>query len=283
MNFYFEGYWHHKNLNGLKLMINEGMCVDFTFNSNKEYDWIVNLSELKVYDNHNGGVIYGPQILFHVIDINSVPNLDGRTYCNLLSKWNKKLCNDIHNSKIKCLALPFGVDVNRFIPGEKTGKPVIYFKHVDIKRLSDVIEHLGNDFIIFDYQKKYQEQSFNEAISKAPYAIWVGRHESQGFAFQETLSCNTPIFVIDIKSLRDEVVPNVKTVWVDYLPGHDLSGTAASYFDVTCGLISYPENWKEDFKSFMDNLDNYSPREFIVKNLSPKACYDLWIKTLSSL
>ena len=32
MNFYFEGYWHHKNLNGLKLMINEGMCVDFTFN-----------------------------------------------------------------------------------------------------------------------------------------------------------------------------------------------------------------------------------------------------------
>ncbi len=282
MKFYFEGYWHHKNRNGLQLMINEGMDVDLTFDTGVKYDWIINLSEFKNYNSHNGGVIYGPQILFPKIDKNQIPNINGKTYCNLLSNWNKELCEDINNG-VKCLALPFAVDVNRFIPNEKNGKPIIYFKHVDRCRLESIIEHLGNDFIIFDYDKKYTESSFNDAISKAPYAIWVGRHESQGFAFQETLSCNTPIFVMNVKSLREEVVPNVKTAWSDYLPGHDLSGTAASYFDENCGMISYPETWEEDFKVFINKLNGYSPREFVVKNLSPKACYDHWIKTLSNL
>ena len=50
------------------------------------------------------------------------------------------------------------------------------------------------------FEKRYQESDFADAISKAPYAIWIGRHESQGFAFQETLSSDTPIFVIDVNS-----------------------------------------------------------------------------------
>lgn len=282
MKFLFEGYWHHKNKNGILLMINEGMDVDFSYNPNTIYDWIINLSEFKKYDNHKGGLIYGPQILFPKINTNDIPNKDGNTYCNLLSPWLVNLMNTIHVD-VKCLALPFAVDINKFSPSKKDGLPVIYFKHVNKEWLDEVLNHLDTKFIVFDYDKKYSEESFKEAISRAPYTIWIGRHESQGFAFQETLSCDTPIFVVDIKSLRDEVVPNRKTAWDDYLPDHKLPATAASYFDDRCGMISNINTWFDDFQIFKSRLNEYSPRSFIIENLSPKACFQTWIKTLSNI
>lgn len=276
MKFYFEGWLHHKNEIGLNLMIKEGMDVDFTMNPNKQYDWIVSLSEFKTFENHKGGIIYGPHMTFPSVDVMSVPNRGGRVYCNALSEWNKKLCEDIMPG-VKFLALPFGVDVERFKPQEKTGKPIIYFKTVDQARLYDVLNNLSGDFLIFDYNKRYDEGAFQDAIAKAPFAIWLGRHESQGFAFQETLSSNTPIFVIDVRSLREEI----GSTWVNFMPGHPLLGTAASYFNDSCGVITYPENWKQDWEKFMSK--QYSPREFVVNNLSPKACVNTWIETLKNL
>lgn len=276
MNFYFEGWNHHKNEIGLNLMIKEGMEVDFSMNSDKQYDWIVSLSEFKTFENHKGGIIYGPHMTFPAVDVAQVPNKEGRVYCNALSDWNKKLCEDIMPG-VKFLALPFGVDTEKFKPQEKTGKPVIYFKTIDQSILYDVLNNLPGDFLIFDYNKRYNEGAFQDAMSKAPYAIWLGRHESQGFAFQETLSCNTPIFVIDIRSLREEI----GSTWVNFMPGHPLPGTAASYFDDSCGIITYPETWKQDWDKFI--FKQYSPREFVVNNLSPKACINKWIETLENL
>jgi hypothetical protein len=278
MNFLFEGWFHPKNRIGLDLMIREGMKVDFIHDSGKKYDWIINLSEFKTYQGHSGGVIYGPHLLFPTINSSQIPNLDGRTYCNLLSKWLVDLNEDI-NPGIKSLALPFAVDTDRFTPSEKTGKPVIYFKGVREEWLNSVIGILGSDFTMIDHRKGYGEDYFINSVSEAPFAIWIGRHESQGFAFQETLSCNTPIFVVDAKSLRDEVGSS----WGNFLPGHKLQSTAASYFDDRCGMISEIHRWHTDFLEFMDNLPKYKPREFIVENLSPKACYKTWIDKLSNL
>jgi hypothetical protein len=276
MNFYVEGWNHHKNKIGLDLMIGEGMEVDFVRILGKQYDWIVSLSEFKTFENHNGGIIYGPHMTFPAVNPNQIPNKEGRVYCNTLSEWNTKLCEDIIPG-VKFLSLPFGVDVKRFTPSEKTGKPVLYYKTVDPNRVRDVLNNVKEDFIIFNYNQKYDESEFKDAISKAPYAIWLGRHESQGFAFQETLSCNTPIFVIDVRSLREEI----GSTWVNYMPGHPLKCTAASSFDDSCGVLTYPESWKEDWGKFI--AGQYSPREFVVNKLSPKACLNLWIETLKNL
>ena len=278
MNYYFEGNFHHKNQKSIPLMQEEGMNIDLKFNPEVKYDWIVSNNELKEFPNHDGGIIYGPSFLFPIFNARGFP-LNNSVYFNLLSNWNKILCEEI-NPHMNCLALPFAVDVEKFIPKEKTGKPVIYFKHVDKNILDNVIRCLGDDFLIFDYHQGYEEDSFNDAISKAPYCIWVGRHESQGFAFQETLSTNTPIFVIDVKSLRDEIIPNQHTAWENFLPGHPLKATAASYFNEDCGMISYLDKWEKDFNLFLDKIDSYTPREFIINNLSPKSCADLWYNTL---
>ena len=41
------------------------------------------------------------------------------------------------------------------------------------------------------------------ALKQARFCIWIGRHESQGFAFQECLASNVPILVWDVQSMKD--------------------------------------------------------------------------------
>jgi len=294
MKYYFEGWFHNKNKLGLDLMIQEGMDVDFQcykngehwdaipiYNSSNKYDWVVSLGQFKSFEGHEGGVIYGPHIMLDS-DTERAKNIFQKNILyNCLSPWVGDMIKEV-NPNFNCLPLPFAVNTEQFQPKKKDGKPIIYFKQVDRERLNSVLKHLGEDFIVFDYEKRYQESDFTEAISKAPYAIWIGRHESQGFAFQETLSSDTPIFVIDVKSCREEVnngIPN--TFWSESFPNCELAGTAASYFNESCGLRSYPDRWKEDWDLFLSK--DYAPREFIVKNLSAKPCLEIWENKLKCL
>ena len=277
INIFVEGWVHHKNGRGMELMNSDVIEFHKQLDPNTKYDWVLNLSDFKDYNNMGDvGLIFGPQIMFPAIDINKIP-VHKKYICNVLSEWVVNLCEDI-NPGINFTSLPFAVDVDRFKPLEKIGKPVIYFKQRDKQILSDVLSNLGNDFDIFDYEVRYDETDFLNSISKAPYAIWIGRHESQGFAFQETLSCDTPIFVIDVKSLREEICKG--SFWTNYLPGHDLTSTSASYFDDSCGLICYPDNWRDNWGNFTNNIKNYKPREFVIEHLSPESCRKNWINKL---
>jgi hypothetical protein len=275
MKIYVDGWLHHKNKRGMELMSGDELQFHLNFDPNIKYDWIMNLSDIKDYPNYDK-FIFGPQIMFPSIDENKIPK-DKKVYFNVLSKWMVNLCENIHND-YNFIDLPFAVDVDKFKPNSKTGKPIIYFKQRDPKILADVTDYLGGDFIIFDYIKKYNENDYINAISNAPYIIWIGRHESQGFALQEALSCDCPVFVIDVRSKREE--NHTGSFWHTYLPGHELKATSASYFDDTCGLICYPENWKENWNNFITNLENYKPREFVVENLSPLSCVKKWINKL---
>jgi hypothetical protein len=227
---------------------------------------------------YDHGLLFGPSMWFPPA-AEGVRGLEKsqRYFCNVLSPWLKNLCSSIYPD-INFIDLPFAVDVNKFTPSEKTGLPVIYIKRRDVAFLDTIIQKIKSNVIIFDYSKGYDENYFIECISKAPYAIWLGITESQGFAFQEILSCNTPIFVFDCKSARPKNDPG--NPLENYLPGHPLTGTTASYFDESCGFVSSDENWGSDIVNFLDNLNNYSPRNFVINNLSPDACRKAWITKL---
>lgn len=275
MKILVEGWLHHKNKRGIELMNGDKISFYFNYESTIQYDYIMNLSDIRDYSNCDK-LIYGPQIMFPDIEITKIP-LDKRVYFNVLSNWMVNLCVDIH-PQYEFIDLPFAVDVDRFLPKDKTGKPVIYFKQRNHSILEDFINNVEQEFLIFDYDKKYNETDYLNAISEAPFVVWIGRHESQGFAFQESLSCDCPIFVIDVKSKREENYPN--SFWHTYLPGHNLPATSASYFDNSCGLIVYPENWKKNWNIFLNNLGNYKPRNFVIDNLSPDACVKKWLEKL---
>ncbi len=274
MNIYANGPLHHKNEIGLSLLKEEGLTVHSVYDGNFKYDQIHIFNRIQRFEEQECPHVYGPHF-YHT----HMPRYDfqANEYMNCLSPWLKELTHAIR-PEIRCATLPFPVEVNKFTPQAKEGKPIIYFKQRDPNILNEVLNFFGNDFIIFEYGS-YQEEDYLTHISRAPYCIWVGRHESQGFALQEAMSCDTPIFVLDVVSLRDETGD---TVWRNFLPEHDLPATAASYFDDKCGLITCTERWKEDFEMFESLLPSYSPREFVVNNLSAAPCLEKWRNLLCS-
>jgi len=268
MKIYIEGSAHHKNEAGIGLLQSQGFEFDRSYDKNIKYDQIHIFNQIRNIEGQNCTHVYGPH--FYHLDM---PHYDfsENEYMNCLSKWNEDLTH-ILRSDIRCIALPFPVDVDRFIPKQKTGKPVLYYKNRDPELFKEVLFYFKQDFTVFKYGS-YNENDYLEAMGQAPYCIWVGCHESQGFAFQEAMSCNTPIYVVDVKSLRDEWGP---TMWRNFLPGRELPATTASSFSDDCGLITDTESWKEDFDKFMSNIKNYSPRQFVLDNLSPQACAEKW-------
>ena len=270
----FSGWVHHKNEKGISLMNEENFGICFSnLDPGQTYDYVMITNSVSVSGNFTKGIIFGPHIDFRNSEISSIPKNE-KTYINLLSPWLLDLADIIYPDK-NLIDLPFPVDINRFCPSEKNGKPVVYFKRRERKILDDFFTYRNReDFILYDYGS-YAEEQFRSDIAKAPYCVWIGCHESQGFAFQETLSSDTPIFVIDVNSLRDEV-----GVWDSWMPDLDLKATSASYFDSRCGMISSKDIFREDFPIFIDSIGGLSPRNFILETLSPKACINKWIKTL---
>jgi len=270
----FSGWVHHKNEKGISLMNEENFGICFSnLDSGQTYDYVMITNSVSGSGNFTKGIIFGPHIDFRNSEMSSIPKNE-KTYINFLSPWLLDLANIVYPNK-NLIDLPFPVDINRFCPSEKNGKPVVYFKRRERKILDDFFTYRNReDFILYDYGS-YGEEQFRSDIAKAPYCVWIGCHESQGFAFQETLSSNTPIFVIDVNSLRDEV-----GVWDSWMPDLDLKATSASYFDSRCGMISSKDTFREDFPIFIDSIGSLSPRNFILETLSPRACINKWIKTL---
>jgi hypothetical protein len=67
---------------------------------------------------------------------------------------------------------------------------------------------LLNSFICnvlyYYFSARYKEADYTHALRTASWGIWLGQHESQGYAFQEALSMGVPLIVLDATSMRDE-------------------------------------------------------------------------------
>jgi hypothetical protein len=190
---------------------------------------------------------------------------------NLLSEW---VCSYVKCFKetrnIRFIKLPFGVDTDKFKENpliEKT-EVFVYYKQRHPEELQYVLNFLNSKNItyrIFDYTSRYSEEDFLQHLQKSKYGIWIGRHESQGFALQEALSCNVPLCVWGVQNMSQEFGSN-------YFP---YPASTVPYWDSRCGEIFYLE---KDFNSVFDtflsrlNEESYSPRDFVIENLSMDVC-----------
>ena len=121
---------------------------------------------------------------------------------------------------------------------------------------------------------KYNETEYLNCLQNAKYGIWLDAHESQGFALQEALSCNVPLLVWNVSSLNQDVGSNYP----------NFPATTLSYWNDNCGEVFY--NYHEflnKFNSFISNLNTYTPRQFILDNLSIKKCEEKFIDLINNI
>lgn len=118
---------------------------------------------------------------------------------------------------------------------------------------------------IFIYGK-YSEIKFREAAQQCSFGIWIGQHESQGFAVEEALSCGLPLLVWEVTTVDQEVdIP-----WSKGIPEHIKKlATTIPYWDERCGeTFINKEEFENKFNIIRKNLYLYKPRDYILENLS---------------
>ena len=173
-------------------------------------------------------------------------------------------------------AMPFGVDIELFKPDSSVSKDsvILYYKDripSDFELLTQKLKERNISYTLFNYKTGYKESDFISTLKKCKYCIFLGRHESQGFAVQEIMACNVPLFVWGVTSRRQEypgslIDKNIIT-----------PATTVPYWDDICGEhITDFKEFDTKFDIFLNKLQTYQPRKFICENLSMNACNIKW-------
>jgi hypothetical protein len=264
-------YIHNKNLEGLIMILNN-LKINYKFgdiNDIKDADIIYSPSEIidvKKYKNKK--FIFGPH--FSVFPDNNLEILNFKDKNHKYiqpSLWVKNLWIDNFNTNINIDYFPFPVNVNKFKEIKKDkNKVILYYKSRDPKELF-LLENFLNikniEYKIFNYSSGYNEIDFLNYLQDCKYGIVLGRHESQGFAIEEMLSCNVPLLVWDVKYMSQEYGQNYNNYY----------GTSIPYWDKRCGEYFFDiEELENKYNYFISNIDNYKPREYILENLSVEKC-----------
>jgi hypothetical protein len=83
------------------------------------------------------------------------------------------------------------------------------------------------------------------------------------------MSCNLPLLVWDV------------THWVDRGEEHKIEATSIPYWDDRCGIkFSESSELKESYLTFSEKIDIFTPREYILENLSLEKCANNILKII---
>jgi len=267
--------YHHKNKKGLE-MICEYLDYNLIYGSEKDIpkaDVIYCPSRsFNASKYPNKRFVFGPHLsIFPNGLLNNIHNKDNSVYIQP-SPWARDVWTnwkDMDAEKlIPIKSFPFPVEVDLFKPGEHQIKENVFvmFKHRKPEELRFVENFLNNKKISYKTFRygSYKQDDYIKHLKTCKYGIWIGRHESQGFALHESLSCNVPLLVWNVTNMRQQHGWNGCP---------DVYGITIPYWSKTCGEYFYKQDeFEKKYNIFLQNLNNYKPRDFIKNRVSVKQC-----------
>lgn len=233
----------------------------------------------------NQKILYGPH-LWVIPEGELLGELDPiykNTYFNALSNWVADHCREFSPLKCKKIICPFGINTDEYNPSvsEKNGY-FIYIKNRHPDDINYICNYMNYNYgsppsYIFIYGR-YDHNQYKKALDEVKFGVWVGCHESQGFAVEESLSFNVPLFVWNVTSMKQEY--NNGYIYETY-KDKQLKATSIPYWDSRCGEYFHDkEELDSTFNKFITNIDNYQPRQYILENLSYKVTLKKMINSI---
>jgi hypothetical protein len=234
--------------------------------------------------------MYGPHYFVFASGIWQGPNITFPPHCfyNTLSPWVDTLQKEFRGLSLASKQVPYPVDIDKFSPSSLPKKYDCFLYCKGRKRDLYVYAHsrlqaMGFNCIVVEYGK-YTEEEYINILQQSRFGVWVGCHESQGFGLEEALSSNIPLAVWNVKSMFDEYNHLNEQGYKEDPAQYKLTATSVSYWDACCGELFYE---KEEFDTTVQkvstNSKQYTPRDFIEKTLSPKACYQRLLSVLEEI
>lgn len=145
---------------------------------------------------------------------------------------------------------------------DKRKNVLLYVKN----RGQNEIEHVSKEMKLFNVNVKilsygsYSENDLLAACHWADCCILLTGTESQGIAYMQILSCGVPCYVID------------KTFWNYNGKYKETPATSVPYFDNRCGVLVEEVFRRSNFEDFVNRIDDFDPRSFIVENFTLEKC-----------
>ena len=232
--------------------------------------------------------IFGPQFWVlpdqnHPFFTQSKPEHASRCIFTCLSPWIIDLFSEITNiskSNIPFLPLPFGLDIQPVPEKCIEYDCLVYYKdrHPSLLDFTKIIlDTVGFKYRVFKYGS-YELNDYINTLKKTKFVIWIGRHESQGFGFQECLATGTPSLLYDVKSMKEEYTNH-------FIYGHykqQLLATVASYWDSRCGMKVYSnEEFVHALPEFISKLESFRPSDYVKETLSDEVCFKRFLDALN--
>ena len=275
--------FHHKNMTGLKLLL-DYINYEYKFGTIDEinsFDIVYspnNPIDTSIYPSKK--FIFGPHFsVFPNNKLLSINNIHKNSIYIQPSIWVTELWKNYGAEKIIPIKdFPFPVEIEKFSPNQHSQKNevFIYFKRRKPEELTYVKHFLNNKNItykIFDYVRHYSEEDYLKCLQNAKYGIIIDAHESQGFAIEEALSCNVPLLVWNTSVMTQEYGSNYPNI----------PCSSIAYWDERCGLYFYKlEEFETSYNEFINKLETYSPRAYIMENLSPQKCGERFIELIAT-
>jgi hypothetical protein len=174
---------------------------------------------------------------------------------------------------------PIGIKTTKWCPLLNSSKDfVIVYDKVRWDRgiyetdlINPIINHLiakfGDKVKVLRYGK-YKEADLLYLAQHAMFMVFLCEHETQGFAYQQVLSCDVPILAWDRGGVWKD--PFFYPLNVIFEPV-----TSVPYWDSSCGnKFQDFDDYLSSYNLFYESVKNklYKPRDFVLKTLSIKEC-----------
>jgi len=190
------------------------------------------------------------------------------------SQWTKDFCLKYRFSKSPVEVWPTGLDTDMFAAAqpEKRQKVLVYFKQrfpEELNYIENILKEKKIDYEVIRYGS-YREKDYLDSLQAAKYVIWIGRQESQGVAFQESLASDIPVLVWDVPRLGHWLPDTAAEKAMFSSEESAFAGaTAAPYFDARCGYKILDRGVLAESVAKMEReYLSFRPREFVLENLS---------------
>lgn len=286
---YYAPDGHHKNSHGISLMCAARGIECEHINSPErlhQYDYDILVAATRYVDPSTVPshikIIMGPQYWVFpsgpVVGPYNSSN-EGRLVYNGLSLWIKDAFLEMAGSlRMPIVQFPYAVDVEQFKPVNKQiiFDCLVYHKQRSYAVTDTIIKMLhekGITYCRLDYGS-YNETEYVQLLQQCKFMICVDRHESQGFALEEAMACNTPLLVLDAPSMYDEMADGVSVTY-EYCRPKKLLSTSVPYWSDTCGIkITDVAEFPTALDTMLRTYDSFTPRDYVLKTLAPAVCMD---------
>jgi hypothetical protein len=222
-------------------------------------------------------IVYGPHNFVFIQEpwISSSRLFDGRCVYTMLSQWVGDMEAAIAPMCLPSKPLPFSVDIDLFRPDASIPKEYDCFVYVKQRRpdiVRAVLDQLNARqvrYTIVTYGS-YKEDDYIRIARASKFGVWVGRHESQGYALEEALSIDCPLIVLDATTMFDEY-DNGRETYAHLRGRLELKSTSIPYWSDECGIRI---EQLVDLPAALDTIVSrtFSPRKYIVETLSHEKC-----------